>query len=145
MPIAAGMLVWKADTVRSMLAQMLPEPYLPLLAAGAICMIAAFNDIAAPSVSLEGKNLWLVQVFPVPGRQVLAAKLKLHLLLTLIPALPLIAAVEWVIQPGLMYAILIPMVAALFILMMGALDLTIVFNTDQWVASVRRIGFRGVC
>lgn len=125
MPIAAGMLVWKADMVRALLTQMVPEQVLPLLAVGAICMMAGFNDIAAPSVSLEGKNLWLVQVFPVTGWQVLAAKMKLQLVLTLLPALPLIAAVEWLLQPSLVYAILIPVASALFILMMSALDLTI--------------------
>lgn len=39
--------------------------------------------ITAPSVSLEGKSLWLGQSLPVPGWWVLRAKLLLHLAVTL--------------------------------------------------------------
>lgn len=62
-------------------------------------MLAAMNDITAPSISLEGKNIWLVQAFPVTGWQALRAKLHLHLLLTLPPMLALVAAAEIVIKP----------------------------------------------
>ena len=39
-----------------------------------VCTIAAMNDMAAPSVSLEGKNLWLAQSLPVTPWQVLRAQ-----------------------------------------------------------------------
>ena len=52
-----------------------------------VCTIAAMNDMAAPSVSLEGKNLWLAQSLPLTPWQVLRAKLKVQLALTAIPAL----------------------------------------------------------
>ena len=42
--------------------------------------------MAAPSVSLEGKSLWLPQSLPVTPWQVLRAKLSMHLLLTAVPA-----------------------------------------------------------
>ena len=45
----------------------------------------AMNDMAAPSVSLEGKSLWLAQSLPVTAWQVLRAKLRMHLLLTAVP------------------------------------------------------------
>ena len=96
-----------------------------LLAAAAICMIASMNDISAPSVSLEGKNLWLLQSLPVAGRQVLMAKLKLHLALTLFPAVVLLAAVEIVLKPALAFAILIPVSVFAFILFMAAFGLFI--------------------
>ena len=57
-----------------------------LLCAG-VCTIAAMNDMATPSVSLEGKNLWLAQSLPLTPWQVLRAKLKVQLALTVIPAL----------------------------------------------------------
>ena len=57
-----------------------------LLCAG-VCTIAAMNDMATPSVSLEGKNLWLAQSLPLTPWQVLRAKLKVQLALTAIPAL----------------------------------------------------------
>lgn len=44
-----------------------------------VCAIASMNDMATPSVSLEGKSLWLAQSLPVKPWQVLRAKLKVHL------------------------------------------------------------------
>ena len=125
MPIAAVALVWKAEAVQTFLSVMSLQEYLPLLAVGAVCLLAAMNDMTAPSVSLEGNNLWLAQALPISGKQALLAKLKLHLLLTLIPAVPLIAAVEWLIKPTPFFAILIPVAVALFVLLMAALGLAI--------------------
>ena len=55
-----------------------------LLTAG-ICAIVSMNDMAAPSVSLEGKSLWIKQSLPVTGWQVLKAKFMAQLILTLVP------------------------------------------------------------
>lgn len=59
----------------------------PVLFCAAVCLVAGMNDMAAPSVSLEGKNLWLVQSLPIKPLRVLQAKLVLQLLLTGVPAL----------------------------------------------------------
>lgn len=127
MLVSAGALLWKQAMIREVMFGAFAgnEGLISLIAAGAVCLLSAMNDISAPSVSLEGKNLWLVQVFPVSGKQVLMAKLRLHLTLTLVPAAVLVAAVEWVLQPGLVFAILIPVVVALFILFMADFGLLI--------------------
>jgi len=126
MPIGAIALVWKADMIQEMLAAVpIERAVLFLGAAGAVCLLTAMNDITAPSVSLEGKNLWLAQVLPVSGRQVLMAKLKLHLLLTLIPAAVLTVAAGWVLKPGTAFAILIPLAVLLFVLFMASMGLLI--------------------
>lgn len=127
MPISAGALLWKQALIREIMSELFFEnPEVVFLAAvGMVCLLASMNDMTAPSVSLEGKNLWLVQVFPVSGKQVLMAKLRLHLVLTLIPAAVLIAAVEWVMRPTLGFAVLIPVVTGLFVLFMGAFGLFI--------------------
>lgn len=52
----------------------------------ALCMACSMNDCAAPSISLEGKNIWIPQSLPVDPWQILRAKLRVQLLLTL-PAL----------------------------------------------------------
>lgn len=124
MIVGAIALVIKADVVRTMIHEIFRnQEIIALIAAAAICMFVTMNDITAPSVSLEGKNLWLMQVFPISGKQVLMAKLKLHLILTLVPAAVLTAAVEWVIKPSLPYAVLIPLAVAAFILLMGEFGL----------------------
>lgn len=60
---------------------------IPVILCMSVCLVAAMNDMATPSVSLEGKNLWLVQSLPVSPWQVLRAKLSVQMLLTAIPAM----------------------------------------------------------
>lgn len=56
-----------------------------VLFCGVLCLLAASNDIAAPSVSLEGKNIWMLQSLPLTPRCVLRAKAAVHFMLTVIP------------------------------------------------------------
>ena len=99
------------------------EEVISLIAAASICMMTTMNDMSAPSVSLEGKNIWLVQMLPVSGWQVLSAKLNMHLILSLIPTAILTVCIEWLIKPSLLFAVLIPITAALFVLFIACLGL----------------------
>lgn len=72
--------------------------------------------MTAPSVSLEGKNIWLLQALPVTGYQALKAKLKLHLWLTLPPAFLLTLAVEWVFKLQWSESVLLLVTVAAFVL-----------------------------
>ena len=45
------------------------------------------NNMAAPSVSLEGKSLWIAKALPISAWQMLRAKLLMQLVLTAIPTL----------------------------------------------------------
>lgn len=53
----------------------------------ALCMLASMNIPATPSVSLEGKSLWIPQSLPVEPKTVLRAKAALQLALTVPPVL----------------------------------------------------------
>lgn len=59
----------------------------PVLLSAALCLLASMNDMAAPSVSLEGRQLWLAQSLPVTPWQALRAKLDVQLVLTGVPML----------------------------------------------------------
>lgn len=48
-----------------------------------LCFLAATNFISAPSISLEGKNLWIPQSSPVSGGDVLLAKAYAHMVVCL--------------------------------------------------------------
>lgn len=61
---------------------------LPILFSGAMGLLSAMTPISAPSVSLEGKHIWILRSMPVSGAQVLRAKLRFHCIATL----PLAAA-----------------------------------------------------
>ena len=63
------------------------------------------NLITAPSISLEGKNLWIAQSIPVPAAVVLRAKVKLQMLL----CIPITAFTALLM--GLILKIELPMVA----------------------------------
>ena len=54
---------------------------IPCAAALALMFALGLNLITAPSVSLEGSSLWIVQSMPVDTKKVLRAKLLLHIIL----------------------------------------------------------------
>lgn len=99
--------------------------FIPMLATAMVCILTTMNDMTAPSVSLEGKNIWLAQVLPVSGWQVLKAKLKMHLILTLLPTAFLVVCVEIVFGFAMIYRILFPVIAALFVVLMAELGLAV--------------------
>ena len=61
--------------------------FFAVLLVACMCAVIAMIDIAAPSVSLEGKTLWQLQSLPVDPWQPLLAKLRIQWILTLIPTL----------------------------------------------------------
>ena len=58
------------------------ENMFALMGVAVLCFIATMNPITAPSISLEGKTLWLLRSSPVSSLQVLNAKFYMHILLT---------------------------------------------------------------
>ncbi len=48
----------------------------------AFCTLVSMNTISTPSVSLEGKNIWILQSLPVSPGQILRSKASLHMILT---------------------------------------------------------------
>lgn len=92
-PAAGVLLLLKGGEWLGLLKAVLPgaDSVLAALAISASCMMASMNDMVAPSVSLEGKSLWLLQSLPVSPWEALKAKLRLQLLFTGIPMLVFLA------------------------------------------------------
>lgn len=84
--LGSAVLLIKRRAVLELLASA-PEiaPLLPPLLILSLCLFSSMNLVSAPSVSLEGKNLWIAQSLPVDAYQVLRAKLRLHLLVCMPP------------------------------------------------------------
>ena len=99
MVILAVLALWKGQGIVDQMLPILGEDLFVMLMIAAILMSGTMNDLTAPSVSLEGKSLWLTQSLPVPTIEVLKAKLKMHLWVTLPPMLILSAALLWVVLP----------------------------------------------
>lgn len=53
-----------------------------MIVLGVILFVASMNDVTAPSVSLEGQNIWVLQTMPVPAKKILEAKLRVHWVVT---------------------------------------------------------------
>lgn len=59
----------------------------PMIITAMICAICSMNAVTAPSVSLEGKNLWVTQSLPVDTALILEAKENLGVTINGAPAL----------------------------------------------------------
>ncbi len=60
---------------------------IPVFGVFAICLLASLVEIAAPSISLEAHNIWILQTLPVDPFAVFRAKAFVHIVLTEGPAL----------------------------------------------------------
>ncbi len=59
--------------------------YVALLLCAMLMLVSTMNEMAAPSVSLEGKSIWIPQSLPVEAKTVLRAKTAVQVILTGIP------------------------------------------------------------
>ena len=62
------------------------------------CTLAGMIFIAVPSISLEGKNIWILQSLPVSPKLVLRAKAGLQMILTMVPLLFSLICASFIIQ-----------------------------------------------
>lgn len=83
MPICAVALLWKGRKLFTMLNGMFErqDGSVLMLVTIMLCGLISMNIMTAPSISLEGKSLWIVQSLPVTPWQVLKAKLDMQIIL----------------------------------------------------------------
>ena len=112
------------QTMQAVLAELpgVDQLLAPLIAA-AVCMIVSMNAVSAPSVSLEGKMIWILQSLPVDPKQVLQAKEKLHILLNSIPALICTVAFNLVLRTDVSAMVISAVLVWLFIIFTANLGL----------------------
>lgn len=88
------------------------KPFMGAAVAAALCMLAATDIISAPSVSLEGKNLWISQSLPVPGGKILLAKANMHIVIALPPVIITGLVAVFMLRPTALEALAILVVPA---------------------------------
>ncbi len=124
--VAAGvMLIVMSGRAREAM-QIIPEDFaelLPMLLTAAVFLFAAMNDLTAPSVSLEGKSIWTVQMLPIETKRILGAKQRLHLAVSLPSVLFLTAAAAIVFDLGFLNGLLMAAAGVLFVCLESALGL----------------------
>ena len=87
MPLCAIVVLWKGSGMFAALDAVFGETVgsVPLLLCVVLCGLASMNFMTAPSISLEGKSLWLLQSLPVEPWRIFRAKIRMQLLLTGLP------------------------------------------------------------
>ncbi len=127
MPVAAVAFLVKGNYLNELMLELFGDErdIAVLISLAAICMIATMNDITAASVSLEGKNLWILKAYPISAAQVLKAKVKLSLLLTLPPALILTVCAQIALKPNLPMIIIMPIIVIAFVLLLSLAGLAL--------------------
>lgn len=109
--LAVGVLAVGADGIRNMFA--LPvdiTPAIPVLLAGILCMMSP----AAVSVSMEGKNFWIVKSLPLTTKMILDAKILMNLLLMLPFYLVSIVCLLIGLKPGFADGLFLAAIPAVF-------------------------------
>ena len=127
---AAVVVLIKAPVVREVLNEFYQEiPVLarlmPVIMVGVAFFIASMNFITAPSVSLEGRSLWLIQSLPVRSKDVLRSKQQLHLSVTMPVALLMIVCLCAVTQLPALQAVLVSVICLLYVSLSSAGGLAI--------------------
>lgn len=126
LPIGAVLLLIKGVWLKTLLWDVFGDmEFAGVLLTAAICMLASMNDMTAPSISLEGKSLWLAQSLPVTAWQVLQAKLSVQLLLTGIPVLLCGICAVIVMQPSPVTGIFMVLFPLLYVVLTAGFGLFI--------------------
>lgn len=126
LPVVGVLVLFNANWIQTFLTAMRMSRDSALLVVSAmVCILSSMNTVTAPSVSLEGKHLWIAQSLPVSPWRILKAKLMLHLWLT--EPVVVFSAVAVGIAAGLtpFSVVMCTLVAMLFALMMAAVGLAL--------------------
>lgn len=128
LPVAAIIVITKAKDVTPMLAMFPPEiplqnGFIPVLITVAVGFIVSMNMFTAPSVSLEGKNLWALRSLPVSTEAILNAKIKLHLYLNFLPVTFTAIAMVIVFRIPALEAVIMVLLCEVFIIFTSVVGL----------------------
>ena len=138
--VAAGALIIKGSSLFAMF-QVLPgqfEGILPLLFCGVLCFMASVNDITAPSISLEGKTMWILKSLPITPKDICYAKIMSSLIITIPPAIISAVTAAIVLRVDLLMGVMIvltPAVLQILISLLG-LVLNLKFPRFEWISEI---------
>ena len=140
MPLCAIAVLWKGSELFAVLDAMFAETAggVPLLLCVMLCGLASMNFMTAPSVSLEGKSLWLLQSLPVEPWRIFRAKIRMQLLLTALPLLLCIVCTEAVYSLHSMQLLMLLLFAGSYVLLMAlaGLFLGVKMPTLTWTNEI---------
>lgn len=86
-----------------------------LIMSGIACLMLSMIDIAAPSISLEGKNLWILKSSPISTSDIFYAKTNLQLLFSVPPLVIFLISYAIVFKADISDVVFIALLAVLFV------------------------------
>lgn len=108
------------------------------LAAAVVSMLSSTNIISAPSVSLEGKSLWIVKSMPVDVSKALLAKAYVHMAICIPPVVVCSAVLAVVLRASVVSAVLLVLLPAVLTALFALLGVAINLKLPKldWVNEV---------
>ncbi len=140
MVLASVVLIIKADVIGSLniilkgvFGDMVTPAGVGVAATAVIMMLIGTAPYTAPSVSIEGKNMWQIQVLPVRPQDALMAKLRMHLYLNTVPALIVTVIAAFVFHTGwTVLTMMLAVVAFVYLSGIAGLAINIKFPNLTW-------------
>ncbi len=110
-----------------------------------LCMLSSMIDMAVPSVSLEGKSLWIPQSLPIEPRLVLRAKASAQLFVSLPPVLFAALCALFVVEAPLRLRLLLLIMPLTYVLFSAVFGLFIglrmpLLNWTDEIAPIKQSG-----
>ncbi len=121
MPLCAMGILWKGKELFELLDA--TKGSACLLVCVVLCSLASMNLMAAPSISLEGKSLWILQMLPVDPRRIFRAKIIMQLILTGVPLCLCIVCIVVVYHFDLLQLLMLVLFEGSYVLFMTLLGL----------------------
>ena len=135
--------LWNADVLREIVAEFQAEipvvgDYVPLLVLLVIMMLAGMDAVCTPSVSLEGKTLWILRSLPVDTRAILDAKMNLQIKVNAVPSVLCALALGYAFGMDAVTVALVAVAAGVYVWFSSAADLLVgLMNPNlNWTSEV---------
>jgi len=121
--------------------EVVPALDIGIMGALALSALAVMNTVSAPSVSLEGKTLWISRSLPVTARDILLSKAGMHLTVCGLPAA--FAAIVCVIilpmsLPQAALTLLMPLAITLMLAFLGVV-MNLTFPRFDWINPIQPV------
>ena len=135
--VLGGGLLFMGPQVLDILAESVPAlaDNLTLLLLGFLGFSTSFNSTTSPSISLEGRSIYMLKSLPLRAMDVLAAKAWVNLVMS-IPAIVITAVICWFVLPlspwHMAVLLILPCLVQLFSALMGLIA-NLLFPRFDWV------------
>ena len=118
-------IVFKPDIIQFMASAELDLETFMGLYLIAFYILCALNTVTSPSISLEGKNIWVLQTLPVDAKEIFNAKKAMHYILTIPPMVFLTACSAYVFDISILTAVLMALCAAALVMLIASVGLAV--------------------